>query len=93
MPSFGRENRVLEPKVEEMPSRYSPQETIRVREHLGWTISRQRGSYVIMTREGQLGLVAVPGSVRQVPIGTFGNILRQAGITRRLFETAAEEVL
>ena len=46
-----------------------------------------------MTREGQPGLVAVPRSVRQVPIGTFGNILRQAGITRRLFETAAEEVL
>jgi hypothetical protein len=38
-------------------------------------------------------LVPVPVSQRDVRIGTFAEILRQAGITRSEFEAAAEEVL
>lgn len=48
---------------------------------------------VIMIKEGQPGLVPVPASQREVRIGTFAEILRQAGITRLEFESAAEEVL
>jgi predicted RNA binding protein YcfA (HicA-like mRNA interferase family) len=46
-----------------------------------------------MTKEGQPGLVPVPASQSEVRIGTFAEILRQAGISRREFEAAAEEVL
>ena len=30
----------------------APREVIRAFERLGWTVARQRGSHVIMTREG-----------------------------------------
>ncbi len=76
-----------------MPTPYRPQEIIRVLEHLGWQVTRQRGSHVNLTREGRPGLITVPTSGREVPIGTFKNILRQAGLRQREFESAVRQAL
>lgn len=76
-----------------MPRRYRPEEIEKVLEYLGWELTRQRGSHRQYTKSGQLGLVTVPSSTRELDRGTFGNILRQTGLTRREFESIAEEVL
>ena len=76
-----------------MPTPYRPQEIIRVLEHLGWQVARQRGSHVNLTRQGRPGLITVPISGREVTIGTFKNILRQAGLRQREFESAARQAL
>ena len=76
-----------------MPRRYRAQEIIRVLGYLGWQIARQRGSHVNMTKEGQPGLVTISLVRGEMNRGTFGSILRQAGVTRRQFEVAAQGVL
>jgi predicted RNA binding protein YcfA (HicA-like mRNA interferase family) len=76
-----------------MPRRYRPEEVEKVLEYLGWELSRQRGSHRQFIRPGQRGLVTVPASSRALDQGTLGNIVRQAGLTRREFETIATEVL
>jgi len=76
-----------------MPRRYRPNEVIRVLDELGWRSTRQTGSHVIMTMEGRPGLVTVPQSRRELDRGTFGNILRQAGMSRQAFDSVAEQVL
>ena len=66
---------------------------MRVLQYLGWEVVRQRGSHVILTRTGQPGHVAIPTSSREVPIGTFRNVLRQASLSLVEFDAAAEEAL
>ena len=76
-----------------MPRRYRPREVITVLEHLGWSEARQRGSHIILTKEGQPGAPTVPVSHGELDPGTFSNILRQAGLNRQEFDAMAEEVL
>ncbi|PKB71608.1 MAG: hypothetical protein BZY87_04390 [SAR202 cluster bacterium Io17-Chloro-G6] len=76
-----------------MPTAYRPQEIILVLEPLGWQVARQRGSHVNLTREGRPGLITVPTSGREVRIGTFKNILKQAGLRQVEFEAAARQAL
>ena len=76
-----------------MPTPYRPQEIIRVLEYLGWQVARQKGCHVNLIREGRPGLITVPTSGREVPIGTFKNILRQAGLRQREFESAVRQAL
>ncbi len=76
-----------------MPTVYRPHEIIKVLEHLGWQVARQKGSDVNLTKEGRPGLITVPISGREVRIGTFKNILRQAGLRQQEFELAARQAL
>ena len=62
-------------------------------ERLGWRVVRQRGSHAIPTREGRSGLISVPLSRQEIAVGTIGNIIRKAGLTRRQLDSSAREVL
>lgn len=35
-------------------------EVVTIFEKLGWTIARQRGSHIIMTKEGSVATLAIP---------------------------------
>ena len=76
-----------------MPRRYRPREVIRVLQRLGWVQVRQRGSHVTLNLPDGSQTVVISLSGREVRPGTFGNILRQAGITARQFHQWAEEIL
>ena len=76
-----------------MPKTYRPREVIRVLESLGWTIVRQRGSHVMLHKEGVRNHVAVPMSRREVNVGTFRNVLKQAGMLPEEFDEVARGVL
>ena len=56
------------------------QEVVHIFEHLGWTIARQRGSHIIMVKEGRVATLAVPAQ-REVAKGTLRSLIRAAGLT------------
>lgn len=76
---------VRQARPDPLPS--SEQETMKVRdltrriEGDGWRFDRQRGSHRIYRHPVKTGTVTISGRPGQeVPIGTLGNILRQAGL-------------
>ncbi|MGA2452403.1 MAG: type II toxin-antitoxin system HicA family toxin [Solirubrobacteraceae bacterium] len=56
-------------------------EVTRLIEADGWRLERQRGSHRIYRHPDKSGTVTIAGRPGQdVPAGTLGNILRQAGL-------------
>ncbi len=58
----------------------SGRETVRAFESLGWQVARQRGSHIILVREGHLATLAVPDH-REVAKGTLRKLIRLADLT------------
>jgi predicted RNA binding protein YcfA (HicA-like mRNA interferase family) len=58
----------------------SGRKTIRAFEKLGWQIARQRGSHIIMVREGENVTLYIPDH-KEVAKGTLRSLIRAAGIT------------
>lgn len=76
-----------------MPRQYRPWEVIRVLERLGWVRLNQESSHIRLALPDGSHPLTVSTSHREVPRGTLGSIVRQAGMTRREFNAAAEEIL
>ena len=55
-------------------------ETVRNFERLGWSVARQRGSHIIMTKPGEVATLSVPNHP-EVAKGTLRRLIRSAGIT------------
>ena len=57
---------------------------IRLVERDGWELVRIRGSHRHFRHATKLGTVTIPGGLsKQIPIGLWRSILRQAGLTER----------
>lgn len=56
-----------------------PREVVRAFESLGWQVARQRGSHIIMTREGHIATLSIPDHER-VARGTLRSLIARAGI-------------
>ncbi len=65
----------------------SGKETVRALEKMGFLVIQQRGSHIKMERTiaDQVQRVIVPNH-KEVAIGTFQSILKQAGLTKKEFE-------
>jgi len=63
-------------------------DVVRAFESFGWEVARQRGSHVILVREGHRATLSVP-DVREVARGTLRSLIRQAGLTVEQFLEAA----
>ena len=62
--------------------RVSGRELIKVLENLGFRQIRQRGSHVVLRKEGMMGAIGcVVPLHREVAVGTLRSILRQAQVT------------
>lgn len=59
-------------------------EVVKIFLSLGWEVSRQRGSHIILTKEGSLASLSVP-SHKEVARGTLRSLLRDAGLTVQEF--------
>ena len=57
-----------------------PRDVVRAFEALGWRVARQRGSHIILTREGHIATLSVPNH-SQVARGTLRSLIARAGIT------------
>ena len=58
----------------------SGRKTVRAFENLGWLIVRQRGSHIIMVKEGEIATLSIPDH-KEVARGTLRSLIRTAGIT------------
>lgn len=67
----------------------SGRDAARVFESFGWTIARQRGSHIIMVRDGSVATLSVPDH-REVAKGTLRSLIRGAGLTVDEFVAAME---
>lgn len=65
----------------------SGQEVIRVFSSFGWSVSRQRGSHVIMTKENEVATLSIPNH-KEVARGTLHALIRSANLTTDEFIAA-----
>jgi len=66
-----------------------PQEVVKVFESFGWTIVRQRGSHIIMTKTGHIATLSIPNH-SQVARGTLRSLIQHAGLTIEEFLKVVE---
>jgi len=53
---------------------------VRVFENLGWQVARQRGSHIVMVKDGEIATLSIPAH-QEVAKGTLRSLIRTAGIT------------
>lgn len=58
----------------------SGRKVVRAFEKLGWQVARQRGSHIILVKEGEMATLSVPDH-KEVAKGTLRSLIRAAGIT------------
>ena len=58
----------------------SGRKVVRAFQALGWQVARQRGSHIILVKEGQSATLSVPDH-KEVAKGTLRSLIRAAGIT------------
>lgn len=58
----------------------SGREVVKVFGTLGWEIARQKGSHIILTKEGHIATLSVPDH-KEVAKGTLRKLITRAGIT------------
>lgn len=69
----------------------SGHEVVRVFERFGWRVARQRGSHVVMVKEGHIATLSIPDH-KEVGRGTLRSLIRSAGITVEEFVEAAKRI-
>lgn len=58
----------------------SPSDAIKIFQKFGWSIARQRGSHIILTKPGHIATLSVPNH-DQVARGTLRSLISKAGLT------------
>jgi predicted RNA binding protein YcfA (HicA-like mRNA interferase family) len=70
-----------------MPKLYSSEDILKVLKRNGFQFISQKGSHIKYRKEGSPTLtVIIPAERKQIPMGTFNSILRQAALTKEDFE-------
>ena len=64
---------------------------VRVFEQLGWQVVRQRGSHIIMVKDGYIATLSIPDH-KEVARGTLRRLINVAKITVGDFVKASEKV-
>jgi predicted RNA binding protein YcfA (HicA-like mRNA interferase family) len=57
-----------------------PGQVVRAFERLGWEVARQRGSHIIMTKEGHIATLSIPDHP-EVARGTLRSLIARSGLT------------
>ncbi|MDO8633195.1 MAG: type II toxin-antitoxin system HicA family toxin [Candidatus Wildermuthbacteria bacterium] len=61
-----------------------PRQVVRAFEELGWEVARQKGSHIILVREGHIATLSVPNHP-EVARGTLRSLINKAGVTTEEF--------
>ena len=59
---------------------FSGKEVVRIFGSFGWSVARQRGSHIILTKDGEMATLSVPDH-KEVAKGTLRSLIRAAGLT------------
>lgn len=65
----------------------SGREVVKIFERNGWEVVRQRGSHIILTKEGHIATLSVPDH-REIARGTLKSLMMRAGISVEEFLSA-----
>ncbi len=57
-----------------------PSFVVKAFENLGWEVVRQKGSHIIMTREGHIATLSIPKH-KEVARGTLRGLINRAGLS------------
>ncbi len=57
-----------------------PHIVVKAFENLGWEVARQKGSHIILTREGHIATLSIPKH-REVARGTLRGLINRAGLS------------
>ena len=57
-----------------------PSQVVKAFEYLGWEVVRQKGSHIILTREGHIATLSVPKH-KEVARGTLRGLINRAGLS------------
>jgi predicted RNA binding protein YcfA (HicA-like mRNA interferase family) len=68
----------------------SGREAVRAFTKVGWQISRQEGSHVILTEPGNPVILVVPDH-REIRRGTLRSLIRQSGLTVKEFKSLLKD--
>lgn len=66
----------------------SGQEVVRAFQADGWVLARQRGSHMILVKEGHMATLSVPNH-REVAKGTLRSLIRSSGLSVEEFARLA----
>ena len=58
----------------------SGRDVMRVFEKFGWTVARQKGSHIVMTKQNEIVTLSIPDH-REVARGTLRSLIRSANLT------------
>jgi predicted RNA binding protein YcfA (HicA-like mRNA interferase family) len=58
----------------------SGKEVVKALENLGWEFSRQSGSHIVLTKDGEMASLSVPNH-KEVAKGTLRSLIRAANLT------------
>ncbi len=64
----------------------SGREVVRAFERDGWHLARQRGSHMVLVKEGHIATLSIPDH-REIARGTLRSLIRSSGMTVDLFLT------
>jgi len=65
-----------------------PRQVVKAFKRLGWDVTRQRGSHIILTKQGHIATLSVPNHP-EVARGTLRSLIAKAGITIEEFLEAS----
>ena len=66
-----------------------PNQVIKAFEKSGWQVARQKGSHIIMTKEGHIATLSIPDHP-QVARGTLRSLIQKSGLTIEQFLEAIQ---
>ncbi len=58
----------------------SGKEVVKTFENLDWEVSRQSGSHIVLTKDGEMASLSVPNH-KEVAKGTLRSLIRHANLT------------
>ena len=58
----------------------SGRKVVRAFEAPGWQVARQRGSHIILVKDGEIATLSIPDH-KEIAKGTLRSLIRTAGIT------------
>jgi predicted RNA binding protein YcfA (HicA-like mRNA interferase family) len=66
-----------------------PREVVKALRKLGWDVARQKGSHIILTKEGHIATLSIPDHP-EVARGTLRALIGRAGLTIEDFLAALD---
>jgi len=58
----------------------SGRQVVQIFQRFGWEIARQKGSHIVMIKEGHIASLSIPDH-KEVARGTLRSLIRSAGLT------------